>query len=347
MPRMSSLRRSIAPALVAGLLCLCGALVAAADRPLIWIRSGGGALERELAGGARRGLRLAAVSDGLPCSVSAMQAPEKAGGTVDYRVVRDRDLGASLATVTAEGFVPVAATRTFGTRHEIAFERIGRGGDAGTWKVIEFDKLETLDAVVAAAAADGYRVRLLVRPAFRSFPGLSEKGLLLAVSTGLPRETRVLSAAKKDIRELARDLAAATAEGWQFDVLFTNARDGGGTGRRERATVLLSRGRPDAPTPVPLTLERRSTFGMVGDVVVAAAAYWDEYLFVSREAERRQAWATPLQVSKDDAECGALGFGFRFDAPRDETYDVVALLARPALGGGFEMLVVTNQRLGF
>lgn len=347
MPRMFNLRAAIALATTAGLLCSCGALAAAADRPIAWIRSGGGAFERELAGGARRGLRLAAVSDGLPCSVSVLQAPVTAADAVDYRVVPDRTLVASLEALTAEGFVPVASTRTFGTRHEVVFERVGRGSDAGTWQVIEFERLDTLDAAVAAAAEEGFRVRLLVRPAFRSFPGLSEKGLLLAVRTGTSRDTRVLFATKKDVKELARDLTAATAEGWQFDVLFTNARDGGAAGRRERATVLLSRGRPDALAPVPLTIERRATFGRVGDVVVGAAAYWDEYLFVSRQAERRQAWATPLRVSRDDAECGALGFGFRFDAPRDQTYDVVALLARPVPSGGFEMLVVTNQRLGF
>ena len=46
------------------------------------------------------------------------------------------------------------------------------------------------------------------------------------------------------------------------------------------------------------------------------------------------------------AFCVCLG-GFRFDAPRDQLADIVALLARPVPSGGFELVVVSNQRIGF
>lgn len=94
-------------------------------------------------------------------------------------------------------------------------------------------------------------------------------------------------------------------------------------------------------------LERRSSFGVVGDEVIGAAAYWDEYLFASLQQDRRQAWASPLQISASDANCGPLGLNFRIDAPRDQFADIVALVAKPRPMGGFELVVVTNQRLGF
>lgn len=346
MPKRPTWLRPL-PAIAALTLLMTGAAGTMADRQISWFRAGGGGLQRDLADGTRRGLRLAAISDGLPCAVGIMQAPTTASAAADYRVISDRDLIAQLDGVVNDGFVPVASVRTFGTRHEVAFERVGRRGDAGQWKVIEFEKLELLDDVVGDAAAEGYRVRLVVRPAFRSWPGLSERGMLLAVKTALPRDARVLFGTKKDIKELARDLRTASEAGWQFDALFTNARDGGASGRRERATVLMSKGRPDVLAPVPVKIERRNTFGIVGDIVVGAAAYWDEYLFVSQDAERRQAWASPVTLDKNDADCGALGLGFRFDAPRDQLSDIVALLAKPRLSGDYEMIVVTNQRIGF
>ena len=161
------------------------------------------------------------------------------------------------------------------------------------------------------------------------------------------RETRVLLATKKNVEELAAEVATATTAGWQFDLLFSNTRDGSGKGRRERATIVLSKPRTGASPPAPVTLERRSSFGMAGDEVIGAAAYWDEYLFASLDHDRRQALASPISLGAADADCGPLGFGFRFDAPRDQTSDIVALLARPTPTGGFELVVVTNQRIGF
>jgi len=335
---------SVTTALVAA-----GAYVAAADRAISWFRAGGGSLERELTAGARRGLRLAAMSDGLPCSIGVLQAPATAGVAPEYRVVADRDLAGALDELVGQGFVPVASTRTFGARHEIAFERLTPARPAGTWRLVDFEKLEDLPAAVSAAADEGYRVRLLVRPAFRSWPGLSERGMVLAVKAAdaAARETRVLFATKKNVDDLAAEVATATKAGWQFDLLFSNTRDGSGKGRRERATIVLSKPRAGPAPPAPVTLERQSSFGMAGDEVIGAAAYWDEYLFASLDHDRRQAWASPISLSANDAGCGPLGLGFRFDAPRDQTSDIVALLARPKPTGGFELVVVTNQRIGF
>ncbi len=171
--------------------------------------------------------------------------------------------------------------------------------------------------------------------------------MLLAVKApeAAARETRVLVSTKRNLEDVAAATTAATTDGWQVDLVFSSTRDGGPKGRRERAAILLSKGPGDAPAAV--TVERRSSFGMVGDEVVGAAAWWDEYLFATIERPRRQAWASPVRVGAGDADCGPLGFGFRFDAPRDQSYDVVALVAKPVPSGGFELLVVTNQRLGF
>ncbi len=347
--RVKTARQWVGTMGVAAVVLAAGAYAAAADRAISWFRSGGGSLERELTAGARRGLRLAALSDGLPCSVGVLQAPEAPGVAPEYRVLADRDLAAGLDELVAQGFVPVAATRTFGARHDIAFERATPARPAGAWRIVDFEKLEDLPAAVDAAAEDGFRVRLLVRPAFRSWPGLSERGMVLAVKApeAVARETRVLFATKKNVDDLAAEVATATKAGWQFDLLFSNTRDGSGKGRRERATVVLSKPRSGATPPAPVTLERQSSFGMAGDEVIGAAAYWDEYLFASLDHDRRQAWASPISLGANDADCGALGLGFRFDAPRDQTSDIVALLAKPKPTGGFELLVVTNQRIGF
>lgn len=331
-------------------LVAAGASIAAADRALGWFRAGGGALARELETGARRGLRLAAVSDGLPCSVGVLQAPPTSGAAAEYRVVADRELAGALPGLVDDGFVPVAATRVIGARHDVVFERTTPARPAGAWRLVEFEKVEELQAALDAASAEGFRARLLARPAFRSWPGLSQHGLLLAVKTpdAAPRESRVLLATKKNVEDMAAEVAAATKAGWQFDVLFAHTRDGGAQGRRERAAVVLSKPRSGAATPAPVvTIERRSSFGMVGDEVVGAAAYWDEYLFATIDRDRRQAWASPISIAAGDADCGPLGLSFRFDAPRDQTSDIVALVAKPRRTGGFELVVVTNQRLGF
>jgi len=330
-------------------LVAAGASVDAADRALGWFRAGDGSLARELDAGARRGLRLAAVSDGLPCSVGVLQAPAAASANAEYRVVADRDLAGALDDLVRQGFAPVASTRTFGVRHEIVFERLTPARSSGAWRLVEFEKLEDLPVAVEAAAAEGYRARLLVRPAFRSWPGLSERGLLLAVkgADAAARESRVVFATKKNVETMAAEVAGATKAGWQFDLLFSNTRDGSGRGRRERATVVLSKPRTGPAVPAPVTIERRSSFGMAGDEVVGAAAYWDEYLFASLDHDRRQAWASPISIGAGDADCGPLGLSFRFDAPRDQTADIVALVAKPRPAGGFELVVVTNQRLGF
>ncbi|MEZ5420560.1 MAG: hypothetical protein R2708_24900 [Vicinamibacterales bacterium] len=338
---------AVGVAVAMGVACLTLGVLAAADRPIAWLRSGYGGLERDLNREAARGLRFAAASDGLPaCSIVVMQGMERSGPAAEYRVVSDKDLAGALDGLLAQGFVPRGSSRGVGTRHEVIFERTTPVRPVGGWRLVEFEKVEDLQTALRDAAAEGYRASMLVRPAFRSWPGLSERGMVLTLKApgAAPRDVQVFLATKKNVDDLAKDVASATSSGWQFDLLFAHTRDGGPKGRRERAAVVLSKARADAPPSVPVTIERQSSFGILGDVVVGAAAYWDEILVASVEAERRQAWASPVRLGAGDVDCGPLGFGFRFDAPRDQGWSVTGLVARPAVASGaYELLVVTDQ----
>ncbi|MEZ5285665.1 MAG: hypothetical protein R2712_12835 [Vicinamibacterales bacterium] len=328
---------------------LAGCAVLAADRPLAWIRPGLGSVERELNAEARRGLRLAAVSDGLPCSVAVLQAVDAGAPPVEYRVVRDKDVPGALDDLIAGGFVPRASTRVIGGWYDVVFERVSGAPAPGRWRAIEFEKLDDLPAAVTAAAAEGYRARVLVRPPFRSWPGLSARGVLLAERSPAagPVESRTVVATRKDVADASREVAAATRAGWQLDLLFTQTRDGSPQGRRERAIAILGRDGRTAADGRAIVLERRSSFGLVGKLIVGAAPYWDEYLFASADVDRHQAWASPIRVDAGDADCGPLGFAFRSSAPRDMAWPVVGLLAKPAVNRtDFELILVTDQGLG-
>jgi hypothetical protein len=178
-PRVALVREGAV--LATAVLLIASPFLAAADRPVTWLRPGPAALERELNEQARRGLRLAAVSDGLPtCGVVVMQAPEPPGSPADYRVVADKDVGAALEEVVGQGYVPRASARGLGLRHDVIFERAGPAKPAGRWRAVEFESLDALGDALLAAAGAGYRARLLARPVFRSWPGLSERGILIA-----------------------------------------------------------------------------------------------------------------------------------------------------------------------
>lgn len=326
-----------------------GALGAAADRQVAWVRSGYGRLERELNTQAGRGYRVAAVSDGLAsCSIVAMQQPEKGGAGVDYRVVADKDLGGALGRLVGDGYVPRAMVQGLGTRRDVIFER--GGVKAGAWRLVEFASLDDLERALGAAAVESFRARLFVRPALKSWPGLSHGGMILAEQTANAAaiETRVWTGASKNVTDLARDVAAATKGGWSFDLLFSQTRSGDEKGRRERAVAVLSRPASGAPTSgVPVTIERHDAFGMQTGRLVGAAAFWDAYLFATLGVERVQTWASPIKLPAADADCGPLGLSFRFDAPRDSTYDVNGLLAKPGLSAGdVDLVVLTETVLG-
>lgn len=349
MTRMAHRRRwraVFAGSLGAGCVAL-GALGVAADRPIGWLRSGYGTLERELNREATRGLRFAAASDGLPsCAIVAMQAPERAGAKAEYRVVSDKDLPAGLGGLLDQGFVPRGSARGLGLRHDVIFERTSPAGPAAAWRLVEFDKVEDLQTALSDAAGEGFRAAMLVRPAFRSWPGMSERGMVLARKTpgATPVDVQVFLATKKNVDDLSRDVATATSSGWQFDLLFAHTRDGAAKGRRERAAVVLSKPRSGAAPPVPVKIERRASFGVLGDVVLGAAGYWDEVLVASTTGERRQAWASPVRLGARDVDCGPLGLGFRFDAPRDQVWSITGLVARPLpTDGDYEVLVVSDQ----
>jgi hypothetical protein len=324
-----------------------GAAARAADRTVAWVTVDG-AFERDLNRQAARGLRLAAISDGLPCGVAAMQTPEPAAPPATYRVVPDRELAAALPDLIAGGFVPRLATRIVGTRHAVVFERTTPPVPAAAWRLVEFEKLEDLGDALAAAAAEGFRSRLLVRPPFRSWPGLSERGMVLTASAGAPAlASRVLVGSNRDLKDIAVPLRAASAEGWSVDLLFSSARDGSERLRRERLVIAMSR--PAGTTSgAAVSIERHTSFGLFGAGVIAgAAAFWNDYLTAWTPRERRQIWASPIQLSNTEASCVGLEFKLRIDGMADQAHDIVALLGKPRTTGGHELVVVTEQRLGF
>jgi hypothetical protein len=328
-----------------------GMFTFAADRPIGWLRPGAGNLEREMNVQASRGLRFASASDGLPsCAVVVMQAPEKAGAAAEYRVVSDKDLSGALDRLVAQGFVPRGSARGLGLRHEVIFERIAPAAAGGAWRLVEFEKVEELLSALAAPAGEGFRPALLVRPAYRSWPGLSERGMLLVMKApgAVPLDVQVHTATRRNVDDLTRDVEAATSSGWRFDLLFAHTRDGGPKGRRERATVLLSKPRSGTAPAAPVRIERRASFGILGDVVLGAAAYWDEVLTASIRADRRQAWASPVRLAARDVDCGPLGFAFKFDAPNDQAWSVTGLVAKPSSSAGdYDLYVLSDQNMNF
>jgi hypothetical protein len=344
--------------ILAGGLCACAAALAltaapfvarAADRAVVWVRAGERDFERELNREAARGVRLAAISDGLPCSVAAMQTPERASPPAAYRVVSERELAAALPDLVAEGFVPTASARMVGTRHQVVFERTTTTSAAGEWRVIEFEKLEDLDGALATASSEGFQVALAVRPPFRSWPGLSEKGLVLAMKRpgAVARQSRVLIGTKRDLKDVTGALTSATTEGWTLDGLLTSARDGGRDARRERVVLMLSRV-TTAASGTPVGIERHTSFGLFGSGTIAGAGiFWNDYLTAWVTNDRRQNWATPIQLSSLEASCIGIEFKLRFDGMNDQAWNIVALLAKPREPGGYELVVVSEQRVGF
>ncbi len=343
--------RALAGGVCAAAVALSGAPygVRAADRAVVWLLAGERNLERDLNREAARGFRLAAISDGLPCTVAALQSAERAGPAAAYRVVPEGELAGALPDLIAQGFVPVASARMVGTRHQVVFERTTATSKPSEWRAIEFDKLEDLEGAIAAAASDGFHVKLAVRPPFRSWPGLSEKGLVLAMKvpgTGV-RQSRVLIGTKRDLKDVAAPLAAATGEGWTLDGLLTSARDGGRDGRRERVVLMLSRG-SDTTSGSAVGIERHTSFGLFGKGVLAGAGlFWNDYLTAWVPTDRRQNWASPIQLSSLEASCAGIAFKLRVDGMNDQTWNIVALLAKPREPGGYELVVVTEQRFGF
>jgi hypothetical protein len=320
----------------------------AQERAVAWVRADDGRFERELNQLADRGLRLAAITDGLPCALAVMQTPEESGAQDEYRVVRDNDLSAQLPSLLEAGFVPRLSAPGIGTRYNVVFER-GPRGTTAAWRVVEFAKLEDLDPALAALGAEGYQARVLVRPPIRSWIGLSSKGVMLAAraSTAGARETRVIVGSGRNVEDEAKALSAATRDGWGLDVLFTSSRDGSLTLRRERLVLVLSRDRSATPTLSGVTLERRASFGSVGSgVPVAAAAYWDEYLFAWTPRERRQTWATPIRLADASATCSSIEYRLRIDAPRTQRSTIVGAIGKPGAINGYELVLVIEERFG-
>jgi hypothetical protein len=340
--------RLVVPLIVA-LVPLAGSAAALADRELVWITARDAALERELNAHAARGLRAAAVSDGLPCAVTVMQAPAQPQPPASYRVVADRDLGTSLDPLTAEGYVPRFAHRSAAGRALVIFERTRAERTAAeTWQLVEFADMNALAAALEAPARDGFQPRLLARYPLKTWPGLSQRGqILLAKRAGATaRDVRVIAGQSRNVDAVSKAVADAAAAGFGFDLLATGSRDGSPTLRRERLHVVLSR-EPGAPAGRAVKLERESSFGTFGSgLPLGTAPFWDDdYVHAWSPAERRQTWASPIRLSANEANCIGLSFKLRIDAPRDQSSDIVGLAARKVLNG-YELIYLTDQRIG-
>jgi hypothetical protein len=334
-------------------LCVTLNPAAAADRQVAWIVAADGALERQLNTLAARGLRLAAVSDGLPAPVAVMQAPESEGGAVEYRVATHRELTTTLPALVDEGYVPVAALQRAGSRTHVVFERAGRSRDRDGWRLVEFADLDGLEAALAAVAAEGYRARLLVHAPLKSWPGLSHSGLLLAsrppeAGTREARDVRVVINRSRGIEDTARAVEAAAAEGFGADVLFTTGRDGSLEARRERLVIVMSRARGATAPAAPIRLERTSSFGIFGSGrLLGATRHWaEDYVYTWTPEPRRQIWASPIRLSESEAKGFGLDVKLRVDGDDESAWDIVGLIARPVSAGQYELCVLTDQHLG-
>jgi hypothetical protein len=319
-------------------------------RAVAWTTAGEAALERELNAQAARGLRVAAVSDGLPCTVTAMQTPDPAGPPAAYRVVADRDLLERLPQLGEDGFVPRLAHRRTGGRAHVIFERLGTDRATLAWRAIEFPDLDALQPALVAAAADGFRARLLVRYPLKSWPGLSERGLILAAkaAAGRSREALAVIGQSRNLETTAGAIADATSKGFAFDAFFTGSRDGSPQTRRERVVVLMSRESGATPPAAGITLERTTSFGTFGNgAPLGAAPFWDDsYVHASSPAARRQTWASPIRLSMDEASCVGLPLKLRVDAPSDLAWTIVGLAARKLPTNAWELVYITDQRIG-
>ncbi len=319
----------------------------AQDRAVVWLRADAGRFERDLNQAAARGLRVAAVTDGLPCGFAVLQTPEQTSAQDEYRVVRDDAVQVQLPTLVEAGFIPKWSAPGAGTRYHVIFERGPSSTPSGAWRAVEFAKLEELEPALVAAAAEGYQARMLVRPPNRSWPGLSSRGMvLISRTTGAgARDARVLTGSGRDVADEARALAGATQQGWSLDLMFTATVTL--STRRERLLMVLSRDRSAKPAARAVTLERSSSFGMVGSgVPVASAAFWDEYLFAWAPADRRQVWATPIRLSEADAQCSSIEYRLRLEAPRTQRSTIVGAVGKPAPIKGYELVLVIEERLG-
>jgi hypothetical protein len=348
-------RHLVALALVPMLLVGVTLTARQAPRRVAWVVGATDrAAERAINEHAARGLRVAAAADGLQCPVVVMQSPGGATtAPADYRIVADRDLAAALPGLADDGYEPRTMMRRIGTRADVVWERADRPGEARTsaWRLTEFANPDTLDADLAAVARDGFRPRLLARGYLRSWPGLSEKGLILSGQRAgaSAREVRVLRGTRRDVDALASELAELGSQGWEFDLAFTSSRDGSRDARRERVFVVLSReaGRADAPA-APLRLVRTSSWGMVGEGrLLFAGVYWNDFLFILQPEDRSQIWASPLRLSANEANCIGLSLKLRFDGQREQRSTITSALARPIAGSeDVELIVTVADRLG-
>jgi hypothetical protein len=96
-----------------------------------------------------------------------------------------------------------------------------------------------------------------------------------------------------------------------------------------------------------VTLERSSSFGVVGSgIQVASAPFWDEYLFAWTPAERRQLWATPVRLADPGGQCASIEYQLRLEAPRTQRSTILGAIGKPAPIKGYELVLVIEERFG-
>jgi hypothetical protein len=158
----------------------------------------------------------------------------------------------------------------------------------------------------------------------------------------------VIRGTTRKVDGVAADVDALSSAGWRLDVAFTVSRDGNRTTRRERAYFVFSREEGAAASGPALKLARSSSWGAAGSgEPVFTSVFWDEYLFVWRPADRRRTWASPARLSDIEASCAGLAFRLGVDGDDEQHSTIVAAVARPVETGGYELIVVLDERIGF
>jgi hypothetical protein len=172
--------------------------------------------------------------------------------------------------------------------------------------------------------------------------------MLVAKPAGAgPRDVEVVIGQSENTDAAGKTIADVTSKGFAIDLLFTGSRDGSHAARRERVVTVLSRDRGVSSGPA-ARLGRSSSFGTFGSgAPLGAAPFWDRYyVFAWMPADRRTTWASPVRLSANEATCIGLEWKLRADAPRDSAWDIVGLVARKLPTEGYELVYLTDQRLG-
>jgi len=346
----------VAPALTGAmaattLLCVltAGPAARAANRDLRWEPAYDRNLARELNGYARRGFRLAAISEGLPCEIAAVQAQEGEPRAFEYRVQSPLAVPADLEPLFADGWVPRGMTHGVGM-DAVVLERATPRGPSKTWRAVAFESAATMERDLGRAAADGFRPRLVVRHPFEGLFGRGKAPGVVAlakVEGAGPRDTKVLRGSRRTLDDVAPAVAEATRGGWEVDLVYTPRAT---PDRREVAFALLSTARASPGRGALVRLSPMS-IAMPTGRVLGIAPFFDGYVVATSDAFEppyRFTTSERFLLVPENAKCPLLGTFRDFHPPRRTEHDVVALVARPSdrSAGGYDVLVVMDGVAG-